>query len=264
MARLCTVRFLSAVRASGGMLQAPLCPPPRPVPRICGTYQGNYKRKENERERPRRRQKRSGVHPLNRFCRRHEAWRNPCGIVDFFTVCSGIVDLFSFYISFMTTGFVATERSKRGECCNISIVLLCQANRAICVFRFSLFSLSPKTTATTHQGFVVSITIPSTSAIVAAGPAPPDAPSSFRRYDCLRCSAYSSDPPSLFHCVLLVLLYRLVPNFESTIALLVSSALISSSASSSLASRANIHVRSMFEDCDNGLELSWCSRVHMA
>jgi len=27
--------FLSAVRGSGGSLQAPLCPPPRPIPRRC-------------------------------------------------------------------------------------------------------------------------------------------------------------------------------------------------------------------------------------
>jgi len=46
MARLCTVRFLSAVRAVAARCKHPFCPPPRPVPRICDTHQGNYKRKK--------------------------------------------------------------------------------------------------------------------------------------------------------------------------------------------------------------------------
>jgi len=33
----------------GGTLQAPLCPPPRPVPRRCDAHQGDYKGKEAER-----------------------------------------------------------------------------------------------------------------------------------------------------------------------------------------------------------------------
>jgi len=43
MARLCTVRFLSAVRAVAARCKHPFCPPPRPVPRA---HQGNYKREE--------------------------------------------------------------------------------------------------------------------------------------------------------------------------------------------------------------------------
>jgi len=34
---------------SGGTFQAPLCPPPRPVPRRCDAHQGNYKGKGEKR-----------------------------------------------------------------------------------------------------------------------------------------------------------------------------------------------------------------------
>jgi len=33
---------------SGGPLQAPLCPPPRPILRRCGSHQGDYTRKERK------------------------------------------------------------------------------------------------------------------------------------------------------------------------------------------------------------------------
>jgi len=79
MARLSTVRFLSAVRA----VQAPLCPPPRPVPRRCDAHQGDHKRKkkgdykgkESEREGQRKRQRKACPPSLNRSCRRHEVGR---------------------------------------------------------------------------------------------------------------------------------------------------------------------------------------------
>jgi len=60
---------------SGGMLQAPLCPPPRPVPRRCEVHQGNYKRKESERDGQRKEQRETTAQPLNRSCRRHEVGR---------------------------------------------------------------------------------------------------------------------------------------------------------------------------------------------
>jgi len=54
---------------SGGSLKAPLCPPPRPVPRRCDTHQGDYKREESERERQRKRRKKGAVHPPKPFPR---------------------------------------------------------------------------------------------------------------------------------------------------------------------------------------------------
>ena len=49
MARICTVRFLSAVRAVAARCKHPFCPPPRPVLRTFGAHQGNYKRKDKRR-----------------------------------------------------------------------------------------------------------------------------------------------------------------------------------------------------------------------
>jgi len=57
---------------SGGTLQAPLCPPPRPVPRRCDSHQGNYKRNKSEHEGRRKEHRRSTVQRLNRSCGRHE------------------------------------------------------------------------------------------------------------------------------------------------------------------------------------------------
>jgi len=77
MARLSTVRFLSAVRA----VQAPLCPPPRPVPRRCDAHQGDHKRKKKgdykgkESEREGQRKRKACPPSLNRSCRRHEVGR---------------------------------------------------------------------------------------------------------------------------------------------------------------------------------------------
>jgi len=53
-------------------LQAPLCPPPRPVPRRCKARQGNYKRKESECE---RQKERKDSVLLRRSCRHHEVGR---------------------------------------------------------------------------------------------------------------------------------------------------------------------------------------------
>jgi len=62
---------------SGGSLQAPLCPPPRPVPRRCEAHEGNYKREKSEREGQKRwtKEKHRPVQRLIRSCGRHEVGR---------------------------------------------------------------------------------------------------------------------------------------------------------------------------------------------
>jgi len=45
---------------SGGTLQAPLCPPPRPVPRRNDAHQGNDTRKEKRREKGKKERKNKG------------------------------------------------------------------------------------------------------------------------------------------------------------------------------------------------------------
>ena len=75
MARLYTLRFLSAVRAVAARCKLPFCPPPRPVPRKCEAHQGNYKRKKSKREGQRKEETKGRPVPLDPSCRRHEVRR---------------------------------------------------------------------------------------------------------------------------------------------------------------------------------------------
>jgi len=59
MVRVFTVRFPVRSPRSGGTLQAPLCPPPRPVPGSCDAHQGNDKGERSECEKQRRMTKES-------------------------------------------------------------------------------------------------------------------------------------------------------------------------------------------------------------
>ena len=77
MARLCTVRFLSAVRAVAARCKHPFCSPPRPVPRICSAHQGNYKRKERRVSMwdKGKNEGKNTASRLSRSCGRHEGGR---------------------------------------------------------------------------------------------------------------------------------------------------------------------------------------------